>query len=96
VPTLNPTDFLSTAQLADLYPVEGKIQFGQWYRALESWRDRKLLTVPTHIRTISNARLYLHSRVAEIVWTSNRLFAERVKSSNYVALHRILKIPSIP
>lgn len=98
---MNPADYLTTAQLAALYPVDGRVVPAQWYRAVERWRDQGLLrsdVSPEHVRSVGRTRTYLHGRIAQIVIASHYLFAERVLHSNRPAILQILqslKIPSI-
>ncbi len=92
----DPNDFLSTEQLARLYRIDGQVALSQWYRAIERWRDQGLLRLPDHIQPVGSARHYLHVRVCNILWTSDRLFAERVRYCNHDLIRSILSFPRIP
>jgi hypothetical protein len=92
---LNPTDYLSTADLATLYPVDGRIVPSQWYRACMRWRDQGQLRYPDHIQPVAGCRRYLLGRVCHILYSSRTLFAERVMYCNQPAILSILNFPRI-
>jgi hypothetical protein len=95
--------YLTTQQLADLYPVRGHPARSLWYRELERWRTLNLLR-PEHIceapgRWRCPCRAYHHVRVCHILWTSERRFAESVRRHHREALRSILlaaNVPNIP